>query len=118
MESSNQDEMCNSLLDWFKVFYKENCFVRNQHYKVYLDDLTDGVALAIALKTLVPDYFTGKFHCVDVAYTTMMILTISIISHLCKQRIMVFEVEGRCRNQLATERYKYLYMNICNEIVC
>lgn len=64
MESSNREELCKSLLDWFKVFYKENCFVRNQLNKVYLDDLTDGVAFAVALQTLVPEYFTGKIcHC-------------------------------------------------------
>lgn len=87
MESSNQEELCNSLLDWFKVFYTENCFVRNQHYKRYLDDLADGVALAVALKTLVPEYFTGKFtvlmlhtkyHCTDQCY---YILSAYIQSH-------------------------------------
>lgn len=57
----DQEEMCNSLLDWFKVFYAENCSIRNQHNKLYLDDFTDGVALALALRTLVPEYFTGNF---------------------------------------------------------
>lgn len=59
MAIMDQEEVCNSLLDWFKVFYAENCSARNQHNKSYLDDFTDGVALAVALNTLVPEYFTG-----------------------------------------------------------
>lgn len=59
METSRQ-ELCKSLTDWFLVFYNENCISENQREKLFLSDLTDGVAMAIALKQLAPDYFTGK----------------------------------------------------------
>lgn len=58
MERSRQ-EMCKSLNDWFSVFYNENCISEDQEEKRFLNDLTDGVAMAIALRTLAPDYFTG-----------------------------------------------------------
>lgn len=60
MESSNREEMSKSLLDWFTVFYDVNCLSHDQSEKIYLNDLTDGVAMAIALKNLAPDYFTGE----------------------------------------------------------
>lgn len=59
METS-REEMCKSLTDWFIVFYNENCISQDQHEKVYLADLTDGVAVAVALEKLAPDYFSGK----------------------------------------------------------
>lgn len=59
METS-REEMCKSLTDWFLVFYTENCISQDQHEKTYLNDLTDGVAMAIALQKLAPDYFTGN----------------------------------------------------------
>lgn len=59
METS-REEMCKSLTDWFFVFYNENCISQDQHEKVYLADLTDGVAVAVALEKLAPDYFSGK----------------------------------------------------------
>lgn len=59
METS-REEMCKSLTDWFSVFYHENCISQDQHEKIYLNDLTDGVAMAIALQKLAPDYFTGN----------------------------------------------------------
>lgn len=58
METSRV-EMCKSLNEWFTVFYNENCVSQTQREKRYLNDLTDGVAMAIALKQLAPDYFTG-----------------------------------------------------------
>lgn len=59
METS-REEMCKSLTDWFFVFYNENCISSDEHEKNYLNDLTDGVAMAIALQKLAPDYFTGN----------------------------------------------------------
>lgn len=59
METS-REEMCKSLTEWFSVFYIENCLSQDQHEKNYLNDLTDGVAMAIALQKLAPDYFTCK----------------------------------------------------------
>lgn len=59
METSRA-EMCKSLNDWFTVFYNENCVSQSQREKYYLNDLTDGVAMALALKQLAPDYFTGE----------------------------------------------------------
>lgn len=61
METS-REEICKSLTDWFLVFYNENCLSPDQHEKNYLDDLTDGVAIAKALQKLAPDYFTGNSH--------------------------------------------------------
>lgn len=57
---TSRAEMCKSLNDWFTVFYNENCVSQSQREKRFLNDLTDGVALAIAMKQLAPDYFTGK----------------------------------------------------------
>lgn len=57
---TSREEMCKSLTDWFLVFYNENCISQDEHEKNYLNDLTDGVAMAIALQKLAPDYFTGK----------------------------------------------------------
>lgn len=62
METS-REEMCKSLNEWFTVFYHKNCISQDQQEKRYLNDLTDGVAMAIALKQLAPDYFTGKLNC-------------------------------------------------------
>lgn len=59
METS-REEMCKSVTDWFIVFYNENCISQDQHEKHYLNDLTDGVAVAVALQKLAGDYFTGK----------------------------------------------------------
>lgn len=59
METS-REEMCKSLNDWFSVFYNANCISDNQYEKRYLNDLTDGVAMAIAIRTLAPDYFSGN----------------------------------------------------------
>lgn len=59
METSRA-EICKSLNAWFTVFYNENCISQSQREKQYLNDLTDGVAMSIALKQLAPDYFTGK----------------------------------------------------------
>lgn len=72
METS-REEMCKSLNDWFTVFYNENCVSQSQREKRYLNDLTDGVAMAIALKQLAPDYFTGKYQ-----ITNGFFLTISL----------------------------------------
>lgn len=59
METS-REEMCKSLTDWFIVFFNENCISQDQHEKTYLNDLTDGVAVAVALNKVAPDYFLGK----------------------------------------------------------
>lgn len=56
---TSREEMCKSLNDWFLVFYNENCVSQDQREKSYLLDLTDGVAMALALYQLAPDYFTG-----------------------------------------------------------
>lgn len=58
---TSREEMCKSLNDWFTVFYNENCVSQSQREKRFLNDLTDGVAMASALKQLAPDYFTGKY---------------------------------------------------------
>lgn len=56
---TNRNEMCKSLLDWFKVFYEENCVSVDKPEENFLHDLSDGVAIAQALRKLAPDYFTG-----------------------------------------------------------
>lgn len=70
-----REEMCKSLSEWFIVFYKENCQSSDENDENYLNDLSDGIAIAQALRKLAPDYFTGElgvgcYQYVDLVYTT------------------------------------------------
>lgn len=56
----HRDEMCKSLSEWFTAFYKENCQSDGENDDKYLNDLSDGIAIAQALRKLAPDYFTGE----------------------------------------------------------
>lgn len=56
---SNREEICKSLKQWFAVFYRENCISDDRNER-YLNDLSDGVAVALSLRKLAPDYFTGE----------------------------------------------------------
>lgn len=72
---TNREELSKSLLDWFTVFYKENCQTEDENDENHLNDLSDGVAIAQALRTLAPDYFTGKL----VIYGYVVWLTVAVI---------------------------------------
>lgn len=81
METS-REEMSKSLNDWFTVFYNENCVSQSQREKRFLNDLTDGVAMAIALKQLAPDYFTGKSSnnkCFFALYLSLSVYVCSVL---------------------------------------
>lgn len=88
MESSNREEMSKSLLDWFTVLYDVNCLSHDQSEKIYLNDLTDGVAMAIALKNLAPDYFTGEvMH--NFLYSFIFVVVLNNLKW-CKTLILIF----------------------------
>lgn len=73
---THREEMCKSLSEWFTAFYKENCQSDDEIDDKYLNDLSDGIAIAQALRKLAPDYFTGEIGswllliCVDLVHTT------------------------------------------------
>lgn len=57
---TDREEMCKSLSEWFTAFYKENCQSDGENDDKCLNDLSDGIAIAQALRKLAPDYFTGE----------------------------------------------------------
>lgn len=57
---SNRVEICKSLKQWFDVFFKANCLSADQRELYHLNDLSDGVAIAISLRKFAPDYFTRE----------------------------------------------------------